>query len=115
MGLEIIKRGRVNTVTKYYIYYKWKNRGNTGFSFPCTDAGDLLLNEMSELEQKIYEACEFGEFASQVEIQGMICDSTLVREHSVGKCSCGWEIVLDKFKVQCPNCHSIFTQLGTQV
>lgn len=114
MGLEIIEHGSVSTVTKYYLYYRWKNRGNTGFSFPCNEVGEILLNEMGELEQKIYEACEFGEYSKEVELQGMICDSHLKRKHTVGRCVCGEVITLSKFKVQCPKCHSIYTQLGTQ-
>jgi len=114
MGIKIIRHGSVDTVTRWFIYYKRKTPDNTGYAFPCTEDGELLLDQMSTLDMMIYDACEFGEYSDQVELVGYLRDSELVRTYAVGKCICGEEISLQSMKNKCPNCSVVYTQLGTQ-
>lgn len=115
MGMRIISHGHTRTITKYYLFYKWKDRCATGFSFPCEEDGELKMNEMSKLDHTIYAACEFGEYSTQVDYVGVISDISFERIPAVGECFCNEPVVLLNGKNRCSNCGAVYNQLGEQV
>jgi hypothetical protein len=115
MGLKMLHHAKSTTEVKWYLFYRWKKRGGTGFTFPCDAEGNMDLRSMSELDEKIFEACEGGEYSEHVDYAGLIREIEFNRLPAVGLCQCGEELILENFKTTCPKCMSAYTQLGTEV
>jgi len=101
MGIKILRERRYVELYEYHLDYRWIDDPGAGFSFPCNEKGELLLDEMQGPGMENYERCEFGEYKDKVRFLGIVRYNLSHWEPRVGQCGCGREIILDSFTNTC--------------
>ena len=109
MATIIRNRERVEQIF-YSIFFT--EDGNSGFSFPCDEDGNVMLDKMEDPAINNYNWCVEHGIPSRIHHEHHVW-----HENAVAKCECGKEIELyDEYlgACECPHCgrwHNLFGQL----
>jgi hypothetical protein len=97
--MQIIRKSHHIRIECYGLCFDWKDEPGSGFSFPCTQDGTLLVEELSPIARDNYAKCMSGEY--EVTPQGVKDYSYLYFEHAQGRCECGGVVDLYGFTNTC--------------
>ena len=97
------------TVVKYKREFELIKLPCAGFSFPCKENGELIVDEFYDSWKPNYDNCiAHPEKYRDIGIQKYTWD---YRKPNVGTCSCGEEIMLDG-DTKCPKCGQWYNAFG---
>ena len=101
--------GERKTLVEYKREFELIECPNAGFSFPCKENGELIVNEFYDSWKPNYDNCiAHPEKYRDIGIQKYTWN---YREPNVGTCSCGEEIVLER-DTMCPKCGQWYNVFG---
>ncbi len=110
--LKIIKARMPETITEYFIEFKYKDDPEAGFCFPAVAPGVPTFSSMTQEAIANYKSCLTDERLTEAEF--------VKQEHvyiapAIGQCSCGAEVVLDAdymgaVKCDCGKWYNLFGQ-----
>jgi hypothetical protein len=90
--LKIIKERTPETITEYFIEFKYKDDPDAGFCFPATSHGDPDFSCMSDEAQANYLACLTDKRLTEGEFTK---HKWTYMNPAIGICSCGRDVVLE--------------------
>lgn len=111
--IKIVSHGRMVEEYKFYIFYEWVEKPNTGFFFPCNSEGDINFNNLSEQALENYEKCESDEY--EVIYRGLQRHIERYWEPTVGECYCGEEVLLKGSSNECKHCGRLYSPIGHEL
>ena len=110
--LKIIKERTPETVSEYYIEFKYKDDPDAGFCFPATVHGDPDFAHMTPEASANYEACLTDKRLTEGEFTK---HEWTYMNPALGLCSCGKEVVLESdyngaVQCECGKWYNVFGQ-----
>lgn len=110
--LKIIKERMPETITEYYIEFKYKDDPNAGFCFPAAKEGKPNFFQMCSEMRANYNRCLVDKALDGPEF---ITNTHTYMNPAVGRCACGEEIVLDAdyagaVRCECGRWYNLFGQ-----
>lgn len=110
--MTIIKERTPVTVTEYYIEFHYKDDPNAGFCFPANRDHTPAFNKMCPEAVASYNSCLTDSRLTEAEFT---TNTHTYTELTVGRCSCGKEVVLDAdymgaVQCECGRWYNLFGQ-----
>jgi hypothetical protein len=110
--LKIIKERTPETITEYYIEFKYKDDPEAGFCFPATCYGDPDFSCMTSEALANYEACLTDKRLTEGEFTK---HKWTYMNPAIGICSCGKDVVLEcdhagAVRCECGKWYNLFGQ-----
>jgi hypothetical protein len=109
--MEIIKEMEQVEEVEYYIGFHWRDDPGAGFVFECDKDGNLLPLQPRGLEN--YNKCMDGTY--DVVSEGFKSRVHCYLNPAVGLCSCGAEVLLERFTNTCDNCGRDYNMSGQEL
>ena len=113
MAIKIKSHGRRVEDISHYIFYEWAEELDSGFMFPCNQAGIIDFDGMEQVALDNYDKCESGEY--EVVCHGLRREVNSYWEPAVAVCSCGHEVTLESNTNQCESCRSYYNMGGQEL
>jgi hypothetical protein len=110
--LEIIKERSKETITEYYIEFRYKDDPEAGYCFPANKDCTLARDKMTHEAIANYEKCLVDNRFTEAEFT---TDTRTYYDPAIGKCSCGAEVVLESeymgaVRCSCGSWYNVFGQ-----
>lgn len=110
--LKIIKERTPETITEYYLEFKYKDDPEAGFCFPATHLGDPDFDRMSDEAIANYQACLTDKRLTAEEFTK---HKWTYMNPALGICSCGRDVVLEcdhagAVRCECGKWYNLFGQ-----
>lgn len=110
--LKIIKERTPETITEYYLEFKYKDDPEAGFCFPATHLGDPDFDHMSDEAIANYQACLTDKRLTEEEFTK---HKWTYMNPALGICSCGRDVVLEcdhagAVRCECGRWYNLFGQ-----
>lgn len=110
--MRIISKAHTVFVTQYSYDYNWTTDPQSGFSFPCTADGRILVEQLEQPAIDNLMKCWSGEFA--VVDVGVQNSSYSYLVSAIGRCECGKDVELSQFTNEC-SCGRLYNGCGQQL
>lgn len=109
---KIIKERTPETVTEYYLEFKYKDDPDAGFCFPATRSGEPDFSCMSDEAIVNYQACLTDKRLTEEEFTK---HKWTYMNPALGICSCGRDVVLEcgyagAVRCECGKWYNLFGQ-----
>jgi hypothetical protein len=108
---EIISRREKIETVEYVHRFTLREEPQRGWSFPCTEEGELL--EMHPAATENYNSCVNG--AYDVVDHGIVTRKHSCMKPAILRCDCGEEVALHGFTNTCDNCGIDYNLFGQQL
>ncbi|HEY9657279.1 MAG TPA: hypothetical protein V6C65_02360 [Allocoleopsis sp.] len=113
--MKIIQKRQTVECERFAYHFEFENSPGAGFSFDCDKDGNIDLAALQKKPAALanYQKCLDG--THKVIAVGVQRNSRTYNEPAIGKCSCGCEVVLDRFTNTCDGCNRDYNMSGQEL